>query len=313
MLTAELNQMKDLNRLFDNRLMELEKFLRVIREDDLIPWTVKQVKMLSGQSIEMITRVARLESEFNSHRDAVGIGQARQEDRMHGIEGRLNALVRAVEGFAQDGVDRSARIDELSIDINAMAGYTGYDTFRADVDPSDWPQGDSRKSEEERQKSARLRQKVDNLGLGLQTVKANPEFGKASIIECVEDSQPQRMVDKKTEELFKGKPFSNLRDKMSPERQERATQEADRMIDEIEGRVFTDAEVLSLRRFEIHIYEDNGDMDRRNRIIAGGREYPDGHLVITWFDNLYTETYTNMEELQQAHGQRDNVTIEYLD
>lgn len=80
-------------------------------------------------------QLIELAGEFNSHRDAVATGQARQEDRMHGIEGRLKAFIKSVELFAEDNIGMDHRIDELSTDLNAMAGYTGYDSFRGSREP----------------------------------------------------------------------------------------------------------------------------------------------------------------------------------
>lgn len=55
---------------------------------------VEKVRRLFLFVQNMHRKVTRLEREFESHREAVAAGQARQEDRMHGIESRLEAMLR---------------------------------------------------------------------------------------------------------------------------------------------------------------------------------------------------------------------------
>lgn len=92
--------------------------------------------------LDLNRRMGVLTTEFTDFRDAVASGQARQEDRMAGIEGRLTALVKAVEGFAQIQVDLQAKVNVIQSWLNVQDSDLGidvpesyWDTFGKKEDP----------------------------------------------------------------------------------------------------------------------------------------------------------------------------------
>jgi len=72
---------------------------------------------------------------------------------------------------------------------------------------------------------------------------------------------------------------------------------------------YTDEEVLSMRRFELHEYYNTGG----GQVVGGGRQYPDGHCVFTWFDGPITETHPDLASVQRRILQLHSVVLEFLD